>query len=298
MRKFLTQFIILAATAIPLAAAPPEWLTHRPVSEEYFYGRGQGPTPALAEHAARSEIYLQLSSQINGIISLANHSAAQVTTPTEDIAAFISGSGLQSAEVEDRYKENGQHHVLLRYPETCAIFLAESTAVKYEDELNLDTDTVMEEAATRSLTKSARMEMVLNDAVTGNYGKDLAVRFGNDTIKIQVVNFQAYTASLSPGQTQALQTLSQTLFEELKNMNYSPASVTGHANPTGVENEETDLTQLSQARAETMASFLRQAGIRVGEVRGIGADELTGNTQTPEGRGLNRRVDIEVEIPQ
>ena len=92
--------------------------------------------------------------------------------------------------------------------------------------------------------------------------------------------------------------MSRTLFRELEGSDYKPARITGHANPTGAADEEAELQVLSLARAQTMAEFLRAAGIQVGELRGAGRNQLLGNPGTREGQGLNRRVEIEVEVIQ
>ena len=61
MKKTLVAFLLIGIIPVLLGAQAPVWVTERLRSDEYFYGRGEGQTPAEAEEAGREEILLQLS---------------------------------------------------------------------------------------------------------------------------------------------------------------------------------------------------------------------------------------------
>jgi outer membrane protein OmpA-like peptidoglycan-associated protein len=69
--------------------------------------------------------------------------------------------------------------------------------------------------------------------------------------------------------------------------------VQGHTDNTG---DEVANQQLSELRAEVVRSLLVQAGLEPGRVRalGFGAGQPVASNATPEGRALNRRVEIVV----
>ena len=87
------------------------------------------------------------------------------------------------------------------------------------------------------MIRGARIRMIIDDALTTDYGDELSILYSDDTIHIQVTSFEGYESDLTETQRSSLQQLSTALFTELQTMNYQPASITGHANPTGETGE-------------------------------------------------------------
>jgi len=126
--------------------------------------------------------------------------------------------------------------------------------------------------------------------------KNLQVIVAEDTVIIRLVNFPPDSGKMSEAQKSELRALSQSLFKELVQLGYTGATVVGHANPEGIDDEESELETLSRERAENLASFLTEAGITIDTIEWRGGEELIGSTETKEGRALNRRVDIYVHF--
>lgn len=137
---------------------------------------------------------------------------------------------------------------------------------------------------------------VLDDVLAADYGASVSVSLRENILEIQVFNFDPYGTDLTESQRQGLEVLSAVLFDKMESLNLGSAAVAGHANPTGVNKEEDALIRISQARAETMAEVLRQAGITVSDVQGMAGHQLLGDADTEAGRGLNRRVEIKMEV--
>jgi OOP family OmpA-OmpF porin len=70
----------------------------------------------------------------------------------------------------------------------------------------------------------------------------------------------------------------------------------GHADSSGVEGANVDL---SRRRAEAAAAILSAAGLDAARIRaeGLGASAPAATNATPEGRALNRRIEIRLESP-
>ncbi len=296
MKKTLVAFLLFGIIPVLLPAQAPVWLTERLRSDEYFYGRGEGLTAAEAEEAGKEEILLQLTSQINGVIRIQSASTGAYGQMTEEVESFIGTARLRSAEVAERYQAGGRHYALISYSAECGLTMARSAVMLYQEELGVEVESVIEELDDGAMLRGARIERVISDASSGDYGSDLTVQHSGEILRLSVLNFEGYGITLTPTQRRGLQEFSETLFRELEEVEYRPAKVEGHANPTGEENEGEALLEYSKGRAETMATFLREAGIEVGEVIGQGGGSLLGNPATEEGRGLNRRVEIEIEI--
>ena len=135
--KLIPLVLILISTTAILPAADPDWLIHRPRSEQYFYGRGQGPTPEQAEEAAKKEILLQLNSQVNAVARMHTTTTSGIRTVNEDLKTYINTARLRTAEVEARYRKGRIHHALVRYPESCALLFVESAASLYQNKLDI-----------------------------------------------------------------------------------------------------------------------------------------------------------------
>ena len=132
----LAIFLIIGLT--PLMSQPPAWLKTRPVSDEYFYGRGEGGSADAAELAGIREIQLQLKAQVNAAIQIASHSGAGDWEIYKKMNTFFNTPRLRNATVEDRYRSGGTHHALVRYPEDCGLQLARLAVKRYEDEHNVN----------------------------------------------------------------------------------------------------------------------------------------------------------------
>ncbi|WP_345811736.1 OmpA family protein [Paraburkholderia sp. PREW-6R] len=70
-------------------------------------------------------------------------------------------------------------------------------------------------------------------------------------------------------------------------------TVTGYTDSTGSEPHN---LALSQARAESVAQYLRNGGLHADEfiAKGMGSADPVASNATPQGRALNRRVDVRV----
>ena len=155
----------------------------------------------------------------------------------------------------------------------------------------VDPGIVIEHFDEGAMIQAARLERVLYDATVENYGDDLYVSLKNSVLIIQILNFAANQTNLTESQQKSLNMLGAILVDEISSLNYGMIVVTGHANPTGVRGEGNLLLRISQSRAETMADVLRNVGLKVDKVQGMGSHMLLGDTKTLEGRSLNRRVE-------
>ena len=126
--------------------------------------------------------------------------------------------------------------------------------------------------------------------------KNLQVLVADETVIIRLVNFPPDSGKMSEPQKNELRALSESLFKELVQMGYTGAVLVAHANPEGIDDEQSELEALSRERAENLASFLTAAGITIDKTEWRGGEELIGSTETKEGRALNRRVDIYVHF--
>ena len=296
MNRALIFGITLTVSLTLLTAEEPEWLTQRPISDQFFYGRGEGATAEEAEASSVRDMLQQLGSQVNGVIREQNTRTGGKQEISRKLETFFFNGRLRTAELEDRFTADGRHHALMRYPENDALVLTRSAIMRYSDEYSVDMQAVIDQLDDGAMIRAARMEGVLHDAVSSDYGTDLTVSLRGNTLMLQVLNFAAFTTDLAENQRRGLEVLSASLLNELERLNYGAVVVEGHANPTGIAGEEENLMSISLARAETMAAFLRQAGFTVTAVRGIGGARPLGDVDSQEGRGLNRRVDIKVEI--
>lgn len=116
-----------------------------------------------------------------------------------------------------------------------------------------------------------------------NTGNELIVRMPNALL------FDTDSAALNPQLRSDLFVLA----ESLNKYPQSTVTVTGHTDSTASASYNLDL---SQARAESVASVLRSGGVSGSRVRTIGAGESQpiATNQTAEGRAQNRRVDITI----
>lgn len=141
--------------------------------------------------------------------------------------------------------------------------------------------------------------------VTGNImdrqAAELRNKFGNGEIEVintgselivrmpEAVLFATDSAALNPKLRSDLFVLSESLNKYPKSI----VTVTGHTDNTGSAGYNRDL---SQRRAESVASVLRSGGVSGSRVRTVGAGENQpiATNQTSAGRAANRRVDITI----
>ena len=141
--------------------------------------------------------------------------------------------------------------------------------------------------------------------VTGNImdrqAAELRNEFGNGDIEVintgselivrmpEAVLFATDSAALNPKLRSDLIVLS----DSLNKYPQSIVTVTGHTDNTGSAGYNRDL---SQRRAESVASVLRSGGVSGSRVRTVGAGENQpiATNQTAPGRAANRRVDITI----
>ena len=124
----------------------------------------------------------------------------------------------------------------------------------------------------------------------------LSVSLRGNVLVIRTFNFAVYSTDLGEGQRRSLEALGIVLLDELDYLNYGSVTVAGHAHPTGITGEQDTLVNISLVRAETVADLLSQRGVSVGIVQGMGGNWLLNDGSTEAGRGLNRRVEIAMEV--
>ena len=295
IRKIVPGIILLTGLSM-LHAQAPDWLSKRPRSTEFFYGKGKGRTVEEAESAALQEIRLQFLNQINSMIRLQTTNNELIAQAREKAASFIDTIRLRGAEIEDNYQDGEMHYALAKYPEGGGLTVVQSLALVYQQDTGIAPERFLDVLGNGVMVRGARIDRVLSDAAEGDYGDKVAVLFSNDTLRVQVLAFNPYRTNLTRTQKGGLQVLINALAEDLQGLKYSPVKITGHANPTGIRNEEDKLMSIARERARTMAEFLRQANIEVGDVISMGGRILLGSTKTEKGKRLNRRVEVETEV--
>ncbi|WP_225026798.1 OmpA family protein [Xinfangfangia pollutisoli] len=114
-----------------------------------------------------------------------------------------------------------------------------------------------------------------------NYGDYLVVNMPQDLL------FATDSASVRPDLTGDLRTVASSLLRYPQ----SRIEVIGHTDSTGAASYNMDL---SQRRASSVATILRNAGVPAGRLSayGRGEDQPVASNLTAEGRAQNRRVEI------
>jgi OOP family OmpA-OmpF porin len=109
-----------------------------------------------------------------------------------------------------------------------------------------------------------------------------------ESLVLDGVNFEFDSAQLTPEARQELNTVA----ERLANNSGVRVSIEGHTDSVGsaAYNKE-----LSQQRAESVASYLQQSGVQANRMRAIGYGEERpiATNDTDEGRAENRRVELD-----
>jgi outer membrane protein OmpA-like peptidoglycan-associated protein len=188
-------------------------------------------------------------------------------------------------------------YVLMEYPESCGKQLMASGLVRYEDEIGVDAQQLLEKAVSRNSLEAVRLQWRLGELNPDEYSSEnIAVFLEDNTMLIRLMNFLPETAELSGSQTEALVNLGRTLLQELQALSYREIRVVGHANVTGREGEEDELEFLSRRRAEILSRYLREAGLFIDSVNWVRGEEAISDGTTSQGRGRNRRVEIFVHF--
>lgn len=109
-------------------------------------------------------------------------------------------------------------------------------------------------------------------------------------LSIENIQFEAESAALSDAEKTKLTGIGKLLVAVANRK----LSVIGHAANTPGSDEK-DLLRLSAERAQSVADYLVQSGLRSEDTivaSGMGGTKPLGNNDTPEGRSKNRRVEI------
>ncbi|MCP1328039.1 OmpA family protein, partial [Halomonas sp. 707D4] len=109
-----------------------------------------------------------------------------------------------------------------------------------------------------------------------------------ESVVLQNVNFEFDSAQLTPGAQQVLNGVA----ERLVNNPDVRVSIEGHTDSVGSAEYNRNL---SQRRAESVASYLAQRGVPASDMRSIGYGEERpiATNETDEGRAQNRRVELD-----
>ena len=295
MKKYFIFLSLIICTL--LNAEKPEWVNKLPFTEDAFWGIGEASTEEDAVILAKRDILMQLSSHVKSAITLQESSNGGKINELEKLDSYFGANTLRGAEFEDRYEENNRHWVLMKYCEECGNMLMSSALVRYSKTLKLNTNKIIEQLGNNSVKEAIRIERRLRELNLNDYmSNDISVVLLENSLKVIIKNFLPDQSDLSKSQAQGLVSLSDTLLKEIMNLKYTSIEVVGHANPTGKENEEEQLEELSQNRAQTMADYLKKSNLIITNVSWKGGNELVGDVNTPEGMGKNRRVEIIIKF--
>lgn len=175
----------------------------------------------------------------------------------------------------------------------------------------LKTSTILAAASVLLMAASAGAKFVTKDYVDTKGGSPVVTKFGDCvltkwdaqggectalTAEMRTVYFNFNSSSLTP----AARTKLNALAKALKSRNVSAVSIVGFADEIGTDSYN---LRLSQKRANTVASYLRNKGIKVvgkSEVRGLGETASKSDCADTKGKALHaclwrdRRVEVEV----
>lgn len=102
-------------------------------------------------------------------------------------------------------------------------------------------------------------------------------------------NFATGSSSLTPV---AKGTLDKFIADS-KNADIAVVTISGHTDSTGTAKLN---DRLSEARAQSVATYLQLHGLQAGryEIHGYGSSQPIASNKTPDGRAMNRRVQIDI----
>lgn len=299
MKLYFPLFLMFFCCTVTTFADKPEWIDKLPFTDDAFWGVGSAPSLEEAQIAAKKEILMQLCSQVKAVVNMEENSNGGDYQINEDLDVYFNSNSLRGAAIEDKYEDNGTVWVLMKYCDECGKMLMNSALTRYENKYKLKPEKLMQELASSNIPEVLEIGQRLKELNLDDYrSDDINVSLSGKTMKIMIINFLPYETTLSASQEKGLSLLSSTLFKELKALKYDSLSIIGHANPTGEENEETDLVQLSKNRAETLAEVMKKSGFQVDSVSWKGGTEPIGDTSTPEGMGMNRRVEVDIQFEE
>src|SRR5690606_27540674 len=109
------------------------------------------------------------------------------------------------------------------------------------------------------------------------------------TLRLEGVNFELNSATLTPGARETLREVAAALRGEPT----LRAEIAGHTDSSGADDYN---LQLSQQRAEAVRDFLVSEGVEASRLtaRGYGEAQPVADNSTETGRALNRRVEFRV----
>ena len=211
------------------------------------------------------------------------------------VAALVSGLALAAcqAPVPGQTNENAQQSALIGAG--IGAVLGAATAAGDRDEMlrnaaiGAAAGSVLGGVAGTNLDRQeAELRQELGAGVgIVNTGSQLIVTMPQDIL------FATYSATL----TSTLQGDLQDVAASLNRYPNSTVNVLGHTDNTGAAAYNIDL---SQRRAQSVASVLINSGVAAQRVRvtGMGENQPVATNQTPEGRALNRRVELVITPTQ
>lgn len=171
--------------------------------------------------------------------------------------------------------------------------LIEETQYRFTDGTSLMKRTDTEEEF-RTVTDIVRERIVsqLKEQIVAQKVQNVEVTQTEEGIKLTIENIQFEPDSAVLVEAEKAKLLN--IGKVLSSLTGQKLSIIGHAANTAGSNEA-ELLTLSTARAESVAKFLVEAGIKTAEEvvsSGKGGTEPVASNDTPEGRSKNRRVEI------
>lgn len=167
----------------------------------------------------------------------------------------------------------------------------------WETELRVGVAEADRSAAETVLTKKQEREAdiaAVRASFTPQEGEIILMSGGEIVIRVHGISFGVGSAALNPGQD----LLVDKIVAAIGMFPGSEVRVEGHTDDTGSQDAN---LRLSRRRAETMAQLLEpKLGVPEGTIatEGFGPDKPVALNSTPEGRALNRRIDVVIGAVQ
>ena len=244
IKNILIVLILIPSLGTFLYAEEPEWIEKLPITKEAFWGVGRGKTEEDAKNIAKKVILLQLGSHVKAALSISQGSNQTRIEVIEKLEMYLAKNSLRGAELEDIYFKDGTYWVLMKYCDDCGNLLLSTALDRYEEENNYKTERVIE-AITKmpEVKKAVTIERRLEELSLEDYkSENIEVQLKEKELTIVVMNFLPYKTELNEKQNAELIKLSKGLLKELEEIGYKSIKISGHANPVGVANEESDFS--------------------------------------------------------
>jgi len=167
----------------------------------------------------------------------------------------------------------------------------------WETELRVGVAEADRSAAENVLTKKQDREAAIaavRASFTPEEGEIILMPGGEIVIRVHGISFGVGSATLNPGQD----LLVDKIVAAIGMFPGSEVRVEGHTDNTGSQDAN---LRLSRRRAETVAELLEpKLGVSEGTIaiEGYGPDKPVALNSTPEGRALNRRIDVVIGAAQ